>query len=146
MATPLHPKDAEAARLPGELSPEQVVRRIIELANRGLYAEVLEYYLPEARLELGGAGMPGDYAGSSKIRELIEVAIKEYGRPRVRIDELHVLGQKVYVETSTRLSQEGGPVTESEEIHIFEFEHGKVRRHRIFSNSTAPARLRLTDA
>ncbi|MCI4318898.1 MAG: nuclear transport factor 2 family protein [Thermoplasmata archaeon] len=136
------PRDADTLSVPGQLTPEETVRRIIELANRGLYPEALEYYLEEARLELGGGGLPGDYTGSEGIGELIEVAIKEYGRPRVRINELHAAGSKVYVETSTRLDRADEQVTESEELHVFEFEHGKVRRHRIFSNSTAPARLR----
>jgi SnoaL-like protein len=139
------PRDVDASPVPGELTPEQTVRRIVELANRGLYAEALEYYLPEARLELAGAGLPGDYTGNAGIGELIEVAIREYGRPRVRIDAIHAVGSKVYVETSTRLVRENQPDTESEELHVFEFSSGKVRRHRIFSNSTPPARLSSPD-
>jgi hypothetical protein len=139
------PQDVTTSSVPGELSPEQTVRRIIELANRGLYAEALEYYLPEARLQLAGAGLPGDYTGNAGIGELIEVAIREYGRPRVRIDAIHAVGLKVYVETSTRLDRENQPATESEELHVFEFAFGKVLRHRIFSSSVPPPRLRSPD-
>lgn len=122
---------------------EHTVRLIFELANRGQFTEALAYYHPDTPLELAGSGaLNGRYPGKAKIEELIEVAIKEYGQPRVHLEELHVVGPKVYVETSTRLEDANGPVTESREIHVLEFLGGKVRRHRVFTNAVPPPRLR----
>lgn len=125
---------------------ERIVRRIFELANRGLYAEALEYYDPDTKLDLAGSSaMDGRYSGKSRIGDLIEVAIKEYGQPRVRIDELHVVGPKVYVETSTRLADAKDAAAESREIHVLEFQEGKVHRHRVFTSTVPPPRLTAAD-
>jgi SnoaL-like protein len=121
---------------------ERIVQLIVELANRGRYAEALEYYLPQARLDLGGGEFAGGYDGKSDIRDLIEIAIKEYGRPRVTIDDIHSFGPKVFVETTTRVERGNGHVSDSREIHVFEFVNDKVGSHRIFTNAIAPPRLR----
>jgi ketosteroid isomerase-like protein len=124
---------------------EHVVRQIIELANRGMYAEALQHYQPEARLLLGGSQLAGGYEGRSGINDLIEVAIKEYGHPRVTIDALNVAGAKVYVETRTQLAGAPGHDSESHEVHIFEFSEGKVARHRIFTDAVPPSRFTAHD-
>jgi ketosteroid isomerase-like protein len=120
---------------------EYAVRRIIELANRGMYAEALQFYLPDAQLHLGGGELAGGYQGRTSINDLIEVAIKQYGQPRVTIDSLHVAGAKVYVETRTQPAGSTGHDAESHELHIFEFSEGKVARHRIFTDAVPPTRF-----
>ena len=124
------------------MSPEeQTVRQIFELANRGLFGEVLRHYHPGAELDLGGGDVAGSPTGKGRIDDLIEVAIKEYGRPRVRIDELQTLGSRVYVETRVTIARSSGQPVNLNELHIFEFSDGKVESHRVFTNSVSPARL-----
>ncbi|HKS59206.1 MAG TPA: nuclear transport factor 2 family protein [Thermoplasmata archaeon] len=126
-------------------SEERTVRLIFELANRGLYAELLQHYHPGAQLDLGGGEMAGGYAGTESISGLIEVAIKEYGQPRVRIVDLHCFGSKVYVETHSHLERPDGQTSESHEVHILRFSNGKVESHKIFSDAVAPERIRQAE-
>ncbi|HEV2520242.1 MAG TPA: nuclear transport factor 2 family protein [Thermoplasmata archaeon] len=119
---------------------EELTRRIFELANQGQFSAALAYYLPTARFDLGGGRMAGGL-NREGMSALIDSAIKEYGRPRVRIEDLHVFGPKVFVETSSRFERDDARVVESREIHVLEFEDGKVAIHRIFTNAVAPDRL-----
>lgn len=119
---------------------ERLTRRIFELANQGQFSAALDHYLPKATFDLGGGNVTGRFDRNG-VTSLMESAIKEYGRPRVRIEDLHAFGPKVYVETSSRFESENGRQVESHEIHVLEFLDGKVAAHRIFTNAVAPPRL-----
>ncbi|MCI4331786.1 MAG: hypothetical protein L3K19_08100 [Thermoplasmata archaeon] len=124
----------------GVFSPERAVRLIFEFSNRGMYGQALALYMPDAKLTVAGGERPGSYAVEG-LESLIEVAIKEYGQPRVTIEELHVFGSKVYAETTSRTVHDDGRISETREVHILKFSGEKVGEHRVFTNAVAPLRL-----
>lgn len=135
-------RNSQGAEAIGRSTPdelERTVRLIFELANRGQYAQALSYYGPDTHLELaGGRALEGRYNEKSKVEDLMELAIKEYGQPRVHLEELHVVGRKVYVETSAPLANGADASAQSQEIHVLEFLEGKVQRHRVLTGAMTP--------
>ena len=100
-----------------------------------MFSEVLEYYLPGAQITLPGGPMTGSYDGHSQISEMIETAVKEYGRPRVRIESIHEVDNTVFVETLSTMDGAVNSPIESHNFHVFDFEGDKVRRHRVFTDA-----------
>lgn len=115
------------------------VRSIIELANRGQFEEALDYYAPEARIDLPSGVVRGSHLGREAIEEMLESAIKEYGRPRVRIVDLHEANDKVYAETLSVMTSPAGDGPESHDFHVFQFRDGKVVLHQVFTNTRVPS-------
>jgi hypothetical protein len=117
---------------------EATVRFIIELSNRGLFSEALRYYHPEASISLPTGEVAGAYVGREAIAEMIEKAVKIYGRPRVRIIRLDQVDERVYAETLSVMTSETGEGLESHDFHVFDFEDGKVKRHQVFASRRVP--------
>jgi SnoaL-like protein len=128
----------EVAHLPSS-GNEFAVRSIIEFANRGEYAKALDYYHPGAQLKLPNGKVAGTHTGHAAIAEMIELAIKIYGRPRVQIVELDVINGKVFAETVSVMTSEAGDGPESHDLHVFEFVEGKVVRHQVFASGRGSA-------
>jgi hypothetical protein len=124
---------------------EAAVRSIIEFANRGQFSEALRYYHPESSITLPNGEVAGDHVGHEAIAEMIEKAVKIYGRPRVRIVGLHQVDGRVFAETLSVMTSETGDGPESHDLHVFEFEGGKVNRHQVFSSRRVPPPEPATD-
>jgi SnoaL-like protein len=114
------------------------VRSIIELANRGLFSEAIRFYHPEASISLPTGEVAGTHLGREAIAEMIENAVKIYGRPRVRIVGLHESDGRVFAETRSVMTSESGEGPESHDFHVFDFEDGKVKRHQVLAGRMAP--------
>ena len=127
----------------GETTGENAerIKEGIEHFNRGNIPAVLELYDPAAHIESSGTIAGGTFRGREGVQEWMQKIGTTWPEGlRLHVENLHETGDLVFVEWTQEGKLANGKESKQKSLNVFELHGGKVRSHRLYTDSEKIAR------
>jgi len=117
------------------------IKEGIEHFNRGNIPAVLDLYDPAVDIDSSGTIAGGTFRGREGVQEWMQkIGTTWPGGLRLSVENLHEMGDLVFVEWMQEGKLANGKETKQKALNVFELHEGKVKSHRLYTDSERIAR------
>ncbi len=117
------------------------IKEGIEHFNQGNIPAVLELYDREAQIESSGTIAGGSFRGKEGVQEWMRKIGATWPEGlRLNVENLQETGDLVFVEWTQEGKLANGKETKQKALNVFELHEGKVKSHRLYTDSERIAR------
>lgn len=117
------------------------IKEGIQHFNQGNIPAVLDLYDREAHIESSGTIAGGTFRGKEGVQEWMQkIGATWPAGLKLNVENLHETGDLVFVEWTQEGKLANGKETKQKALNVFELHEGKVKSHRLYTDSEKIAR------